>query len=285
VSSPAELSPLVVITGAAGHIGLACARRFRDFRLLICDLGEEATQAAAAQLCAEGSRAVPFVADITKRADVLELARAAAREGGLQVLVHAAGVAPPTPPEVIYAVNLLGTIHVLDEFEPLLQPGVVGVCVASMAGHRTLGHQFDALLLDPTDSPATLAQRIESESPGTPKHRLAYAASKRGTILQVQRRARDWGRRGARLLSVSPGVLGDTAMGARRQSGLNHQGDDSPLGRLGTSAEVAEVIRFAASPAASFMTGTDLLVDGGYVASANHHFDLERRDRWHALEF
>jgi hypothetical protein len=67
----------------------------------------------------------------------------------------------------------------------------------------------------------------------------------------------------------TPGVLGDTAMGARRQSGLNHHGDDPPMGRLGTSVEVAEVVRFAASPAASLMTGTDLLADGGYVASAN----------------
>jgi NAD(P)-dependent dehydrogenase (short-subunit alcohol dehydrogenase family) len=281
----AESRPLAVITGAAGHVGLACARRFRDFRLLISDVGEEAIHDSAAKLTGEGLQATAFVADITKEPDVLELARAAAREGGFQVLIHAAGVAPPTPPEVIYAVNLWGTIHVLDAFEPLLEPGVVGVCIASMAGYRTLGHRFDALLLEPAGPPTELAQRIESESPGTPRHRLAYAVSKRGTILQVQRRAREWGRRGARVLSVSPGVLGDTTMGARRQSGLDHQGGDSPLGRLGTSAEVAEVVRFAASSAASLMTGTDLLVDAGYVASANHHFEAQRRDRWHALEF
>lgn len=277
--------PLVVITGGAGHIGLACARRFFDHRLLISDLRPDAIEAAAATLRAEGLDVIAIAADITRRDDVMVLSDAAARMGGLAVLIHSAGVAPPAPPEITYAVNLFGTINVLDAFEPLVTRGSAGVCVASMAGHRTLGHQFDDLLLAPQGTPKLLAQRIEAESPTTPKHRLAYAVSKRGTILQVQRRAVAWGKRGGRLLTVSPGVLGDTAMGARRQAGLDHQGDDAPLGRLGTSTEIAEVIRFAASTSASLMTGTDLLVDGGYLASANHCFDEVRRRRWHGLEF
>jgi NAD(P)-dependent dehydrogenase (short-subunit alcohol dehydrogenase family) len=84
---------------------------------------------------------------------------------------------------------------------------------------------------------------------------------------------------------VSPGVLGDTAMGAQRQAGLDHLGNDSPLGRLGSSLEIAEVIRFVTSPAASLMTGVDLLVDGGYLATADHQFPADRREKWHTLEF
>ncbi len=280
-----EARPLVVITGGAGHIGLACARKFAEHRLLISDLRPEAVEAAAAALRSEGLDAVGMAADITQRKDAMLLADAAAHMTGFSVLVHAAGVAPPTPPAVIYAVNLFGTINVLEAFEPLVEQGAAGVCVASMAGHRTLGHRFDALLLDPQEDASALAQRIEAEAPTTPKARLAYAASKRGTILQVQRRAFAWGKRGGRLLSVSPGVLGDTDMGAARQAGLNQQGDDSALGRLGSSSEIADVVWFAASPAASLMTGTDLLADGGYLATADHRFDEDRRTRWHDLEF
>lgn len=277
--------PLAVITGGAGHIGLSCARRFRDHRILISDLRPDAVNLTVSTLQAEGVNAVAMPADITRQADACALAEAANAMGGFAVLIHAAGVAPPTPPEIIYAVNLFGTINILNAFQALVKPGVVGVCVASMAGHRTLGHRFDSLLLEPKQGPADLARVIEAEAPTTPKHRLAYATSKRGTILQVQHRSYVWGQQQGRLLSVSPGVLGDTAMGAQRQAGLDHGGNDSALGRLGSASEIAEVIRFVTSPAASLMTGVDLLVDGGYLATVDHQFPANRREQWHALEF
>jgi NAD(P)-dependent dehydrogenase (short-subunit alcohol dehydrogenase family) len=279
-------APLAIITGAAGHVGLACARRFHDHRLLITDLRAEAVEASARTLRSEGADVVAVAADITRPEDAVRLSQIAAQSRGLAVLIHAAGVAPPSSPETIYAVNLLGTINLLEAFEPSVTPGVAGVCVASMAGHRKLGHRFDRILLDPPPDPRILAGLIEAESPSTPKQRLAYAASKRGTILQVQRRAAAWARRGGRLLSVSPGVLGDTAMGAQRQASLSRNGEESSLAaHLGSCAQIAEVVRFAASTRASLMTGTDLLADGGYLAEADHQFDAERRERWHALEF
>lgn len=276
---------LVLITGGAGHIGMACARHFADHRILITDLVEEAVEGAVKKLQDEGLQVSGVAADITRKDDANELASIASKIGQFSVLIHAAGVAPPTPVATIYAVNLFGTINVLDAFEPLVKTGVAGVCIASMAGHRTLGHRFDHLLIEPEDEPAALALRIESDAPTTPKHRLAYAVSKRGTILQVQRRAYAWGQRGGRLLSVSPGILGDTEMGAQRQAGLNQQGKDFPVGRLGTSDEIAHVVRFAASTGASLMTGTDLLVDGGNLAYCNHRFDPSVGASWHALEF
>lgn len=282
MTNQSQPRPLVVITGGAGHVGLACARTFADHRILISDLRADAVESAAAVLRAEGLDAVGVPADITKPQDACGLASVAARMESFSVLVHAAGVAPPTPAPAIYAVNLFGTINVLDAFEPMVQSGVAGVCLASIAGHRTLGHRFDALLLEPGLDASALAQRIQAGTQGTPEARLAYAVSKRGTILQVQRRAFAWGRRGGRLLSVSPGVLGDTDMGAARQAGFKQ--DDSALGRLGSSREIAEVVRFAASPAASLMTGTDLLADAGFLAVADHCFDPDRRARWHALE-
>jgi NAD(P)-dependent dehydrogenase (short-subunit alcohol dehydrogenase family) len=74
-------------------------------------------------------------------------------------------------------------------------------------------------------------------------------------------------------------------MGAQRQAALDHGGNDSALGRLGSASEIAEVIRFVTSPAASLMTGVDLLVDGGYLATVDHQFPANRREQWHALEF
>jgi NAD(P)-dependent dehydrogenase (short-subunit alcohol dehydrogenase family) len=279
-------APLAIITGAAGHVGLACARRFHDHRLLITDLHSEAIEASAQTLRLEGADVLAISADITRAADAVKLSQVAAESGGFAVLIHAAGVAPPSPPETIYAVNLMGTINLLEAFEPLVTPGAAGVCVASIAGHRKLGHRFDRILLDPPPDPKTLARLIEAETPSTPKHRLAYAASKRGTILQVQRRATAWARRGGRLLSVSPGVLGDTSMGADRKASLARNGEEASLtAHLGSCAQIAEVVRFAASASASLMTGTDLLADGGFLAAADHDFDPDRRERWHALEF
>jgi NAD(P)-dependent dehydrogenase (short-subunit alcohol dehydrogenase family) len=278
--------PLAIITGAAGHVGLACARRFHDHRLLITDLRSQAVEASARALRSERADVLTVAADITRPEDAIRLAQIAAQSGGFAVLIHAAGVAPPSSPETIYAVNLIGTINLLEAFEPLVTSGVAAVCVASMAGHRKLSHRFDQILLDPPPDPALLARLIEAQTPSTPKHRLAYAASKRGTILQVQRRAAAWGRRGGRLLSVSPGVLGDTAMGAQRQASLSRNGEEASLmAHLGSCAQIAEVVRFAASANAGLMTGTDLLADGGYLAAADHEFDPVRRERWHALEF
>ena len=276
---------LVVITGGAGHVGLACARAFSEYRILISDLRADAVNAAVSNLRADGMDVCGHAADITHDSQARELAHVAAGMGGFQVLVHAAGVAPPAPPEIIYAVNLFGTINVLAAFESLATPDSAGICIASLAGHRKLGHRFDDLLLDPKEDAGALAARIEAECPSTPKSRLAYAVSKRGTILQVQRHALAWGRRRARLLSVSPGVLADTDMGAARRLALAPNDDESTLGRLGLSTEIAQVVRFGASPAASIMTGTDLLADSGFLAEAEHRFDAARLAGWHALEF
>src|SRR5437879_2043962 len=114
-----KLAPLAVITGGAGHIGLACARQFPNHRLLISDLRPEAIEAAAEVLRSEGLDVIAMAADITRRDDAIALSAAAAGMGGFAVLIHAAGVAPPTPPEIIYAVNLFGTINILEAFEPL----------------------------------------------------------------------------------------------------------------------------------------------------------------------
>jgi NAD(P)-dependent dehydrogenase (short-subunit alcohol dehydrogenase family) len=274
---------VAVITGAAGELGAACARQFVDHHLVMVDLKRDELEMRAQPLQALGHKTTCMTVDITKQDDCLRFAALVEDLGGFDVLVHTAGVAPPAPPETIYAVNLYGTANLLNAFERLVRPGTVGVCLASIAGHRRLTYQFDSLLLAPDMTPLTLASTIEKRAPSIAKTRLAYAASKRGTILQVQSRASRWTMAGGRLLSVSPSVIGDTTMGANRQAAIK-QGGDVSITRSGTSVEIAAIVQFAASRKASFMSGSDLLADGGFLAEINYYFDPARRDSWHALE-
>lgn len=281
MSSP-NPSSIVVITGAAGHIGLACARRFPGRRLLLCDLHAGPLQAAADTLADHGADVRTHACDLTQSDQAWGLAAAASNLGKVGVLIHTAGVAPPTPPEAIYAVNLFGTRHLLAAFQPLLGDGGVAICIASLAGHRRLTRGFDALLMAAA-SPQSIAQEIAAHAPSVNSSRLAYAASKRATILLAQQAAVDWGAQGARALSVSPGVVGDTAMGAARRSTLAHAAHPA-LPRDCATADIADAVAFAASAGASYMTGVDLLVDGGFLAAIDHRLDPDERRRWHAVE-
>lgn len=273
---------IVVITGAAGHIGLACARRFPGRPLLLCDLFEGPLQTAAASLADHGAEVRTHSCDLTRNDQALALAAVASQMGHVGVLIHAAGVAPPSPPDLIYAVNLFATRNLLSAFQPQARAGDVAVCIASLAGHRRLAREFDALLLAGT-SPQDLAQRIQALAPEVNPSRLAYAASKRATILMCQAAAVAWGKQEARVLSVSPGVVGDTAMGAARKSTSAHAAEPA-LPRPCATADIADAVAFAASPAAGYMTGVDLLVDGGFLATVDHRLDPEQRRQWHAVE-
>jgi NAD(P)-dependent dehydrogenase (short-subunit alcohol dehydrogenase family) len=115
--------------------------------------------------------------------------------------------------------------------------------------------------------------------------RAAYAVSKRGMILQVQRRAAAWGTHGGRLVSVSPGLLADTTMGGLVQSTGGESrayAGRSAVGRAGMTADIAATVRFLCSPGASYISGTDVLVDGGVLAATDHHLDAVARTRWHS---
>jgi NAD(P)-dependent dehydrogenase (short-subunit alcohol dehydrogenase family) len=203
--------------------------------------------------------------DITRQEDVDALVEATGEFGALVVT---AGLSPSMASgRAIYEVNLLGMERVLTAFESVLRPGSVAVCFASTAGH---------LLTDPSQIPSALddpaspqffddltAAGVDVDNP-----QMAYVYSKAGVLRLVRSRALRWGAKGARLLSLSPGIV-DTGMGrleASNEPAMATMVETSALRREGRPEEIAAVAAFLVSDAASFMTGTDVLVDGGSIA-------------------
>ena len=182
----------------------------------------------------------------------------------LNALVLTAGVSPvQADARTVLDVDLAGVARVLDAVDPLVADGTAAVIVASMAAHLAGPHITDeqrAALDDPLAPPLLDL----TDDPG-----MAYAMAKAGVQRLVRRTAASWGARGARINSVSPGVIA-TPMGTMEMESGTGAADLMAMGafgRPGEPDEIARVIAFLCSPAASFMTGTDVLVDGGVVAA------------------
>ena len=197
--------------------------------------------------------------DLTDRAS---LDVVAARVDRLDALVVTAGVSPAmADARTILDIDLAGMARVLDAFDSLIGEGSVVVCVASMAGHFG---DFPPETLALLDDPLNDAVLALTDNPG-----FAYVLAKRGVIRMVRRLAGAYGRRGARIVSVSPGVIA-TPMGELEMASGTFSLElvkASALGRPGTAEELASAIVFLCSDAARFVTGVDLLVDGGAVAA------------------
>jgi NAD(P)-dependent dehydrogenase (short-subunit alcohol dehydrogenase family) len=255
---------VTVITGGAGGIGRACAERLRERGpVLTADI------AGADVTC-----------DVTDAESVAALAARAAELGPLGALVHTAGLAPPGDhdPRRVLEVNLAGTARVLDAFLPLAGPETVAVCIASLAGYR--GFTAECEFGDPLDP--GLYDRLPTRDDVL----VTYSLSKRGVMLEVRRRAAAWGAKGARIVSVSPGLVVDTAIG--QAAATIHAGayaQQSAVGRAAVAKDIAGVVAFLTSPDAAYITGTDLLVDGGVVAHMLEHADPADRHRWNTASY
>ena len=271
----------VVTVIGAGGMGLAIARRMgAGRRLVLGDCDADRVNAAADLLTEDGFDVEACVVDVANAESVGIVACMSADLGAVAALVHTAGVSPADASvPAILQVDLLGTAHVLDAFGGVVAAGGAGVVIASMAGtifSSSLSGEDENRLASTAAVELLGIPSIKSLLDGDPddagNRSIAYGIAKRGNQLRVRAEAARWGARGARLNSISPGVI-STSMGRAELADPSAGGmitsmvEGSPVGRVGTVDDIAAVTEFLTSRAAGFITGTDVLADGGVVAA------------------
>lgn len=261
--------PLAVVIGAGG-LGQGVARRLGlDYRVMLADRDEAHLARQVEALRRDGYGAVGQRCDVTKTEDVAALAAAAAAAGPVLALAHVVGLSPSMGDfRAIMAVNLIGAAHMAAAFCPIMAPGGAAVFISSSASH--MSPVPDALwpLLEQPLADGFLP-RLETALGEGASPALAYALSKAALNRLCQREAAAWGARGLRINSLSPGLIA-TPMGAlefERSPAKHKLLAAVPLGRECTMLEIANITAFLLSSTASFISGTDLLADGGMVAA------------------
>lgn len=261
--------PLAVVVGAGG-MAMAVARRLgHDYRLLVADRDAEHLARQVARLDEEGHDAIGVRCDLTSAADVAELALRAGAAGPVRALANVVGLSVAAGDfDLIMAVNLIGAARVAEAFLPVLAPGGCGVFISSSSAHMApLPQQLLSLCDAPLD-PDFLA-RLHAALGDEAEPNLAYPLSKAALNRMCQRLAARWGERGLRILSMSPGLIA-TPMGAeayKHSPGKRKLFDAVPLSREATMLEVANLVEFMLSDRASYLSGTDILMDAGLIAA------------------
>jgi NAD(P)-dependent dehydrogenase (short-subunit alcohol dehydrogenase family) len=263
----------VIVCIGPGSIGQAIARRVGTGKhVLLADLRKENADAAAKVLSEAGFEVSTTTVDVSSRESVHSLVQTATVIGEVTGVIHAAGVSPSqASPATILKVDLYGTAIVLEEFGNVIARGGVGVVIASQSGHRLPGltvEQNQALATTPADELLALPmlQPIQVKDP-----LYAYQISKRGNSLRVMAEAVRWGKRGARVNTISPGIiftpLAKDELAGPRGEGYRRMIELSAAGRAGTPDEVGAVAALLMGPEGTFITGSDFLMDGGVTAA------------------
>ncbi len=263
---------VLTVIGVGGMGGAIAHRLGAGKTVLLADNNEAALASVTEALSADGHQVHSRGVDVSSPESVRELAEHAAALGAVTQVAHTAGLSPSQASvEAILAVDLLGTALVLQEFGQVIAPGGAGVVVASMAGNlvpplpaeqeRALAHAPPGELL-----------KLDFVSPQRLSHPgIAYAIAKHANHIRVRAASVQWGRRGARINSISPGII-STPMGRYELEsplgeGMRAMLASAAVGRLGTADDIAAATAFLLGPDATLVTGTDLLVDGGIVAA------------------
>jgi NAD(P)-dependent dehydrogenase (short-subunit alcohol dehydrogenase family) len=263
----------VIVVIGPGSIGQAIARRVSAGKyVLLADLRSENADAAAEVLSDAGFDVNTAILDVSSRESVHALVQTATALGDVSGVIHAAGVSPSqASPETILSVDLYGTALVLEEFGNVIAPGGSGVVIASQSGHRlgALTAEEDAAL---AMTPADELLALPMLQPDRVKDSLhAYQLSKRGNSLRVMAEAVRWGKRGARVNTISPGIiitpLAKDELTGPRGEGYRRMIELCPAGRAGTPDEVGTVGALLMGTEGGFITGSDFLMDGGVTAA------------------
>ncbi len=262
-----------VITGGAGGMGLATAKIVgRDHTVVLCDVRQDRLAVAATTLQELGVTPTVVDCDVTDRRAVTDLLGTANNLGTVVSVIHTAGVSPSMgAADYVMRTNAIGTVNVNEEFFAVAGDGAVIVNVASMAAHMlpaeiVPAEQFPQALKD-TDAFMDAMLAACSIAPEEARSGLAYAVSKTFVKWYSQSQAERFNTRGLRIVSVSPGSI-DTEMGRlEEQAGAGAMVANAAVPRWGKPEEMAELLAFCASERAGYLTGTDILNDGGVIAS------------------
>ncbi|VTR29377.1 SDR family oxidoreductase [Sphingobacterium thalpophilum] len=263
---------IIVLTGA-GQIGMAIARRMGyGKKIFIADWKLENANTITKIMKEAGFDAVPFEVDISSRTSVLGLIEVAQKEGEISMFINAAGVSPSQASiEQILKVDLYGTALLLQEFGKVIKAGGTGITISSQSGHRmpALSPEVDRqLAVTPTEELLDL-EVLKTENINDTLH--AYQMAKRCNVKRVMAEAVKWGERGARVNSISPGIiitpLALDEINGPRGDFYKNMFAKCPAGRPGTADEVANVAELLLSDRGAFITGADFLIDGGSTAS------------------
>jgi len=263
----------VILWTGAGQIGMAIARRVGFGRkILVGDKNIENAKQIARIMTEAGFDIEPAECDISSRTSILSLISKAQQYGQISMLINAAGVSPSQAPiEVILKVDLYGTAVLLEEVGKVIKSGGRGVTISSQSGHRMPALSPDTdeqLACTPTEE----LLKLEVLQPQNIKDTLhAYQMAKRCNVKRVMAEAVKWGKRGARLNSISPGII-VTPLAIDEFNGIRGEFYKNmfakcPAGRPGTADEVANVAELLLTEKADFITGSDFLIDGGATAS------------------
>lgn len=261
----------VVVLVGAGSIGIAIARRVSVGKhLILADYSMDNAAVAATLLENAGYECSTIQCDLGSKESIIKLVEYAQSIGEITNLINAAGVSPSQAPvERILQVDLYGTSVLLEEFGKVIAQGGSGIIISSQSGHRLPAlpqEQNDALAMTPCDE--LLQLPFLREITDTLK---AYQYSKRCNVLRVMGEATRWGKRGATINSISPGIiitpLANDELHGPRKDGYLKMIEGMPARRAGTPDEVGDLAEFLMSSRGRFISGADLLIDGGCTAS------------------
>lgn len=263
----------VVLWTGAGQIGMAIARRVGfGKQILVGDKSFENATAIAKIMTEAGFDCEPYEMDLSDKDSILSMISKAQEMGEITTLINSAGVSPSQAPiEAILAVDLYGTAVLLEEVGKVIAPGGVGVTISSQSGKRMPALTADEdrqLALTPCDELLDLPL-LQPENVNDTLH--AYQLAKRCNEKRVMAEAVKWGEKGARINSISPGIivtpLAIDEFNGPRGDFYKNMFAKCPAGRPGTADEVGALAEFIMGPNGAFITGSDFLIDGGATAS------------------
>ena len=263
----------VVALLGAGSMGMSIVERVAQNRIvLLGDISEKALEVAREKLEYSGYGVETMKVDASDKESIYAFAKKAAELGPVKYYIHTAGASPnQTNPQHMLKLDLIGSAYALDAFGEVMCKDGAGILISSQTGYMLSEPLSNEVELALTNTPADELSNLPCLSPEVVTNSgIAYILSKRANQLRVRKAAMDWGKRGARINTISPGVVvTPLAYDEFRAAGEGYQKmiEASAMHRVGNPAEIANAAQFLLSDQASFITGTDLLVDGGTIAA------------------